>query len=149
MARYDNNTAYDMHTYAMPEQTAPQHERVRRDWNVVEGGNSPHATTPLSPVVITVAKCVGALLATVLLTGLVKVFLVAATFGYLSQNTDLDTQLEAARYSASELEVQNSIYSDKDRVWSIATQVYGMTYPEQSAEVDLSGVPADMAAETE
>ena len=141
MARYDNNTAYDMHAYAMPEQTAPQHERVRRDWNVVEGGNSPHATTPLSPVVITVAKCVGALLATVLL--------VAATFGYLSQNTDLDTQLEAARYSASELEVQNSIYSDKDRVWSIATQVYGMTYPEQSAEVDLSGVPADMAAETE
>ena len=135
MARYDDNTAYDMHAYAMPEQTAPQHERVRRDWNVVEGGNSPHATTPLSPVVITVAKCVGALL--------------AATFGYLSQNTDLDTQLEAARYSASELEVQNSIYSDKDRVWSIATQVYGMTYPEQSAEVDLSGIPADMAAETE
>ena len=72
MARYDDNTAYDMHAYAMPEQTAPQHERVRRDWNVVEGGNSPHATTPLSPVVITVAKCVGALLATVLLTGLVN-----------------------------------------------------------------------------
>ena len=83
------------------------------------------------------------------LIGAVKVFLISAAYDYLAQNAELDTQLEAARYSASELEVQNSIYSDKDRVWSIATQVYGMAYPEQSAEVDLSASTADTAAETE
>ena len=149
MARYDDNAAYDMAAYEAAEQAAPQREHVRRDWNVVEGGPSCQASAPLSPVVITAAKCVVAFAVAMLLVGAVKVFLISAAYDYLAQNAELDTQLEAARYSASELEVQNSIYSDKDRVWSIATQVYGMTYPEQSAEVDLSASTADTAAETE
>lgn len=147
MARYDDNTAYDLGASAFGQQ-APASRREPREFNVVEGGNVSHARA-LSPVAMTVLKCVAAAAAVMFVAGLVKVALISAASSYLAQNAELDSQLEAARYSASELEVQNSIYSDKDRVWSIATQVYGMTYPEQSAQVDLAGSTADVTAETE
>ena len=148
MARYDNSAAYDMNSYANEAYEAPVRQEVpRREWSVVEGRAA--KTTPLSPVVITALKCVGAFALVLAIVSCVKVGIISMTYDYLMQNSTLNTELESSRYQAAELEVQNAQFGNKERVYSIATQVYGMTAPAQSDTVDLASASADTAAETE
>lgn len=148
MPEYDDATAYELDSYARDAQAAPQRrEELRRDWSVVEGRAL--KTRPLSAALITAIKCAGALAITFAAVSLVKVGLISVAYGYLMQNSELNTELESSRYQAAELEVQNAQFANQERIYSIATQVYGMVAPEQSETVDLASTSADTAVETE
>lgn len=148
MPEYDDATAYELDSYAQEAQGAPQRrEELRRDWSVVEG-RAPKSR-PLSAALITAIKCAGAIAITLVVVSAVKVGLISVAYGYLMQNSSLNTELESSRYQAAELEVQNAQFANQERIYSIATQVYGMTAPEQSETVDLASTSADTAVETE
>ncbi len=148
MPEYDDATAYELDSYAREAQSAPQRrEELRRDWSVVEG-RAPKSR-PLSAALITAIKCAGAIAITLVVVSAVKVGLISVAYGYLMQNSSLNTELESSRYQAAELEVQNAQFANQERIYSIATQVYGMTAPEQSETVDLASTSADTAVETE
>ncbi len=148
MPEYDEAVAYEMDSYARAGQAAPQRrEELRRDWSVVEGRAL--RTRPLSAALITAIKCAGALVATLAIVSAVKVALISVAYGYLMQNSALNTELESSRYQAAELEVQNAQFANQERIYAIATQVYGMVAPEQSETVDLASTSADTAVETE
>lgn len=148
MPEYDDATAYELDSYVRDAQAAPQRrEELRRDWSVVEGRAL--KTRPLSAALITAIKCAGALAITFAVVSLVKVGLISVAYGYLMQNSELNTELESSRYQAAELEVQNAQFANQERIYSIATQVYGMVAPEQSETVDLASTSADTAVETE
>ncbi len=148
MPEYDDATAYELDSYAQEAQSAPRRrEELRRDWSVVEG-RAPKSR-PLSAALITAIKCAGAVAITLVAASIVKVGLISVAYGYLMQNSDLNTELESSRYQAAELEVQNAQFANQERIYSIATQVYGMTAPEQSETVDLASTSADTAVETE
>lgn len=148
MPEYDDAAAYEIDAYAREAQAAPQRrEELRRDWSVVEGRAL--KSSPLSAALITAVKCAGAVAVTLAVVSIIKVGLISVAYGYLMQNSDLNTELESSRYQAAELEVQNAQFANQERIYSIATQVYGMVAPEQSETVDLASTSADSAVETE
>lgn len=102
--------------------------------------------TLLAPIAITALKCVGALAATVAAAAVVRTLLIASAFGFSASNTDLRAQLEDARSAGSELEVQQSVFGNPDRITSLATDVYGMVPVEDVTVIDVSvPVAADLA----
>ncbi len=105
----------------------------------------------LSPIVVTAIKCAVAFAAVVAVAAVARILLMAIAFGFASQNAQLTTQLDEARSLGSELEVQQSVYGNADRILALATDVYGMVPASGTDVIDLSGTAAsaDAAAQTE
>lgn len=129
-----------------------QHEEVassRPSFSVLvtpRGGQ--HAERYLSPLAATAVKCVIAVAVCVMLMSIVRVALITETFQLATANSTLNTQIDEARATGSELEVQQAIVSNSERIRSIAVDVYGMETAGQVTTISAPVVePAQTAAE--
>ena len=102
--------------------------------------------TAVHPIVVTALKCATAFAVVIAAVALVRILLIASAFTVASQNSQLTAQLDAARSAGSELEVQVAVYGSKERVTSLATEVYGMVPADNVAVIDLSSSYAVAAA---
>ena len=107
---------------------------------------SQHAETYLSPLAVTVLKAVAAVGVCVALACVGRIAVITKCFQVTSANSALTTQIDQARATCDELEVQQSIYGNSERVRSISTDVYGMvpagqvtTVNAQTASEQLGG----------
>ncbi len=101
-------------------------------------GRQEQTQTVLSPIAVTGIKCAVAFAAVLAVAALARILLIALAFGFASDNATLYDQLEEARSLGSELEVQQAVYSNADRITSLATDVYGMVSAESVTVIDLS-----------
>ncbi len=92
----------------------------------------------LSPLMVTAFKCIAAFVAVLLIASIGRVLLVSLAYGFTSSNHSMITQLDDARSLGSELEVQQSVYGARERVVSLATDVYGMVPATSTAVVDVT-----------
>lgn len=147
MAQYVNGSAAVQ--LGQEEFEREELQQPGRRLTVLPGSRPQHreqTQTLLAPIAITALKCVGALAATVAAAAVVRTLLIASAFGFSASNTDLRAQLEDARSAGSELEVQQSVFGNPDRITSLATDVYGMVPVEDVTVIDVSvPVAADLA----
>ncbi len=125
-----------------------QHEEQReaeRQFVVVPGSRGKSVPVPdgsLSPIVVTAIKCAVALAAVISVICIARVFIVGMAYGVIAENAQILIQLDEARSAGSELEVQQSIYGNAERIRSIATDVYGMAPAQGSEVLDVSSAAA-------
>lgn len=146
MAHYENgNAAVDLNYGQEAFEYEEALQQPSRRLTVVPGSRPRGAQEEqkvLSPIVVTAIKCAVAFAAVVAVVAVARILLMAVAFGFASDNSRLSTQLDEARSLGSELEVQQSVYGNSDRILALATDVYGMV-PASSADViDLSGASA-------
>lgn len=110
---------------------------------------SQHAETYLSPLAVTVLKAVAAVGVCLAVACVGRIAVITKCFQVTSANSAITTQIDEARAAGDELEVQQSIYGNSERVRSIATDVYGMVPAGQVTTINAQSTdaPADEAAE--
>lgn len=138
------------HAEVEVEQSPRREESTRARLRVVEGSRTRTQSEPcLSPLAVHVLKVAAVVVACFVVVCVVRIALIAGTYSVLVESRELSTQLEEARSLGSELEVQQSVYGNADRVRSIATDVYGMVPATQQATLDVTAPQAEAQASTE
>lgn len=85
-----------------------------------------HAEAYLSPLAVSILKAVVALGVCAAVACVARIAVITVCFSVSAQNNALVNQIDEARATGDELEVQQSVYGNSERVRSIATDVYGM-----------------------
>jgi cell division protein FtsL len=153
MARYENTAR----NYMAEPVRRQQEEGTRRDFEVVEGrGLDARVRQGVSYEFLRKIKMVLMVAAVVIVIGLVRVGLSAATVTSLQRCSTLRSDIEEAQSLEDELRAEKSVLSSSSRIEKIATQNYGMTLATDSVTITLddaedtaSDVAGDAAATEE
>ena len=120
----------------------------RPSFEVVSGGGlDARARAGVSPQFVARVRTVVIAAAVLILLGMARVALSAATVGLLQSNSDLATQISEAQTLNEQLRVERSVLSSNARISRIATQNYGMVLSSESVTVSVpqgadEGAPA-------
>lgn len=134
---YDS-VAYKRDGYAYAE-PAPSRQPTRRV-DVIPGGAHGRAAdkSPAHSLAVKMAKATVAAAVVFAGVGFGRITLSAATVAEALEAREVSSQLETARSSISDLEVQQSSLSNPTRIKNEAAAL-GMSSPEATSVIDLSG----------
>ncbi len=135
-----------------PQVQPVEQQDARPQLNVVNGTRTQsrqQADPYLSPLQMTVVKAVAALVVGIVAVCIARVAIISSTYAVMSQNSNLTSQLEEARSLGSELEVQQSVVANSERVRSIATDMYGMVPAGQVVSLDAQTLQDDASQATQ
>ena len=136
--RYQGSEAYSMDVAErrqerLERQAAPSFEVV------TGGGLDALARSGVSPSFVARVRLVLVVAVALVVLGMARVGITAATVSLLSANSELDAQIEQTSDLNDQLRVQRSILSSSSRISRIATQNYGMVLTGDAVTLDLSG----------
>lgn len=135
--RHQGSEAYSV------EMAERRRERLERQaapsFEVVTGGGlDARARAGVSPVFVSRVRAVLACAAVLIVLGMARVGLTAATVSLMSSNSDLSTQIEETTSLNEQLKVQRSVLSSNARITRIATENYGMVLTADAVTIDVS-----------
>ena len=146
--RYQGSEAYSM------EATERRRERLERQaapsFEVVTGGGlDARARAGVSATFVAKVRAVLAVAAVLIVLGMARVGIAAATVSLLSSNSALSSQIEEVSSLNEQLRVQRSVLSSNARITRIATQNYGMVLTGDAVTVDLGSTDEAQSADGE
>ena len=146
--RYQGSEAYSM------EATERRRERLERQaapsFEVVTGGGlDARARAGVSATFVAKVRAVLAVAAVLIVLGMARVGIAAATVSLLSSNSALSSQIEEVSSLNEQLRVQRSVLSSNARITRIATQNYGMVLTGDAVTVDLGSADEAQSADGE
>lgn len=146
--RYQGSEAYSM------EATERRRERLERQaapsFEVVTGGGlDARARAGVSATFVARVRAVLAVAAVLIVLGMARVGIAAATVSLLSSNSALSSQIEEVSSLNEQLRVQRSVLSSNARITRIATQNYGMVLTGDAVTVDLGSTDEAQSADGE
>ena len=146
--RYQGSEAYSM------EATERRRERLERQaapsFEVVTGGGlDARARAGVSATFVAKVRAVLAVAAVLIVLGMARVGIAAATVSLLSSNSALSSQIEEVSSLNEQLRVQRSVLSSNVRITRIATQNYGMVLTGDAVTVDLGSTDEAQSADGE
>ena len=146
--RYQGSEAYSM------EATERRRERLERQaapsFEVVTGGGlDARARAGVSATFVARVRAVLAVAAVLIVLGMARVGIAAATVSLLSSNSALSSQIEEVSSLNEQLRVQRSVLSSNARITRIATQNYGMVLTGDAVTVDLGSTDEVQSADGE
>ena len=146
--RYQGSEAYSVETAErrrerLERQAAPSFEVV------TGGGLDARARAGVSATFVARVRAVLAVAAVLIVLGMARVGIAAATVSLLSSNSALSTQIEEVSSLNEQLRVQRSVLSSNARITRIATQNYGMVLTGDAVTVDLGSTDEAEAADGE
>ena len=146
--RYQGSEAYSMVA------TERRRERLERQaapsFEVVTGGGlDARARAGVSATFVAKVRAVLAVAAVLIVLGMARVGIAAATVSLLSSNSALSSQIEEVSSLNEQLRVQRSVLSSNARITRIATQNYGMVLTGDAVTVDLGSADEAQAADGE
>ena len=120
-------------------------QQARPSFEVVSGGGlDARARAGVSPAFVARVRAVVAVAAVLIVLGMGRVALSAATVTLMQSNATLNEQISEAQTSNEELMIERSVLSGNARITRIATQNYGMALPSGSVHLDLSEQAEDV-----
>lgn len=135
--RYQGSEAYSMRVAERGRERSEQ--QARPSFEVVSGGGlDARARAGVSPAFVARVRAVVAVAAVLIVLGMGRVALSAATVTLMQSNATLNEQISEAQTSNEELMIERSVLSGNARITRIATQNYGMALPSGSVHLDLS-----------
>ena len=135
--RYQGSEAYSMRAAERGRERSEQ--QARPSFEVVSGGGlDARARAGVSPAFVARVRAVVAVAAVLIVLGMGRVALSAATVTLMQSNATLNEQIGEAQTSNEELMIERSVLSGNARITRIATQNYGMALPSGSVHLDLS-----------
>ena len=135
--RYQGSEAYSMRAAERGRERSEQ--QARPSFEVVSGGGlDARARAGVSPAFVARVRAVVAVAAVLIVLGMGRVALSAATVTLMQSNATLNEQISEAQTSNEELMIERSVLSGNARITRIATQNYGMALPSGSVHLDLS-----------
>ena len=152
--RYQGSEAYSMRAAERGRERSEQ--QARPSFEVVSGGGlDARARAGVSPAFVARVRAVVAVAAVLIVLGMGRVALSAATVTLMQsnatlneqiseaqtsneENATLNEQISEAQTSNEELMIERSVLSGNARITRIATQNYGMALPSGSVHLDLS-----------
>lgn len=146
--RYQGSEAYSM------EATERRRERLERQaapsFEVVTGGGlDARVRAGVSATFVAKVRAVLAVAAVLIVLGMARVGIAAATVSLLSSNSALSSQIEEVSSLNEQLRVQRSVLSSNARITRIATQNYGMVLTGDAVTVDLGSADEAQSADGE
>lgn len=141
--RYQGSEAYSMRAAERGRERSEQ--QARPSFEVVSGGGlDARARAGVSPAFVARVRAVVAVAAVLIVLGMGRVALSAATVTLMQSNATLNEQISEAQTSNEELMIERSVLSGNARITRIATQNYGMALPFGSVHLDLSEQAEDV-----
>lgn len=141
--RYQGSEAYSMRAAERGRERSEQ--QARPSFEVVSGGGlDARARAGVSPAFVARVRAVVAVAAVLIVLGMGRVALSAATVTLMQSNATLNEQISEAQTSNEELMIERSVLSGNARITRIATQNYGMALPSGSVHLDLSEQAEDV-----
>lgn len=147
--RYQAAEAYSMGAAERRREREQRQQQPRPSFEVVSGGGlDARVRAGVSPVFVARVRAVVAVAAVLIVLGMARVSLSAATVTLLQSNSDLSAQISDTQTANEELMIERSVLSSNARITRIATQNYGMALPSGVVTLDLTEETAEGEAAT-
>ena len=142
--RYQAAEAYSMGAAERRREREQRQQQARPSFEVVSGGGlDARVRAGVSPVFVARVRAVVAVAAVLIVLGMARVSLSAATVTLLQSNSDLSAQISDTQTANEELMIERSVLSSNARITRIATQNYGMALPSGVVTLDLTEEAAE------
>ena len=142
--RYQAAEAYSMGAAERRREREQRQQQPRPSFEVVSGGGlDARVRAGVSPVFVARVRAVVAVAAVLIVLGMARVSLSAATVTLLQSNSDLSAQISDTQTANEELMIERSVLSSNARITRIATQNYGMALPSGVVTLDLTEEAAE------